>query len=39
MTGIPPTEERLLRSKGDAYRTYQREVSAFFPRPPKKGVA
>jgi steroid 5-alpha reductase family enzyme len=31
LTGIPPTEARALRSKGDAYRRYQQTTSAFFP--------
>jgi steroid 5-alpha reductase family enzyme len=31
VTGIPMTEEQLLRSRGEAYRTYQRTTSAFFP--------
>jgi steroid 5-alpha reductase family enzyme len=35
VTGIPPTEEQAVRSKGDAYRLYQKEVSAFVPMPPK----
>lgn len=35
VTGIPPTEEQAVRSKGDAYRDYQREVSEFIPMPPK----
>ena len=34
-TGIPPTEEQALRSRGDAYREYQRTTSAFFPWFPK----
>ncbi len=34
VTGIPPTEAQALRSRGEAYARYQREVSAFFPRPP-----
>lgn len=34
VTGIPPTEARALESRGDDYRRYQREVSAFFPLPP-----
>ena len=34
VTGIPPTEAQSLRSRGDAYRRYQCEVSAFFPRTP-----
>jgi steroid 5-alpha reductase family enzyme len=36
VTGIPPTEAQSLRGKGDAYRQYQRETSAFFPLPPKQ---
>lgn len=35
VTGIPYTEEQALRSRGDDYRAYQREVSAFFPWPPR----
>ncbi|MBN9417545.1 MAG: DUF1295 domain-containing protein [Candidatus Eremiobacteraeota bacterium] len=31
VTGIPPTEQQSLRSKGEAYREYQRTTSAFFP--------
>ncbi len=34
-TGIPFTEAQSLRSRGDDYRAYQREVSAFFPWPPR----
>ena len=30
-TGIPYTEKQALKSRGDDYRRYQREVSAFFP--------
>lgn len=37
VTGIPPTEARALESRGDDYRRYQREVSAFFPLPPSSG--
>ena len=33
--GIPWTEAQALRSRGDDYRRYQSEVSAFFPLPPK----
>lgn len=36
VTGIPLTEEQSVRSKGDAYRAYQRTVSAFVPWFPKK---
>jgi steroid 5-alpha reductase family enzyme len=35
VSGIPWTEAQALRSRGEDYRRYQREVSAFFPRPPK----
>ena len=30
VTGIPPTEKQALRSKGEAYREYQRRVSSSF---------
>ncbi len=36
VTGIPPTEAQSIRSKGDAYRDYQRRVSKFVPWPPKR---
>ena len=36
VTGIPLTEEQSLRSKGDAYRQYQKTTSAFIPWFPKK---
>jgi steroid 5-alpha reductase family enzyme len=35
VTGIPLAEEQSLRSKGDAYRDYQRRTSAFIPLPPR----
>jgi steroid 5-alpha reductase family enzyme len=35
VTGIPPTEEQAVRSKGEEYLKYQREVSPFIPMPPK----
>jgi len=35
VTGIPATEAQALRSKGDAFRAYQRRVSAFVPWPPR----
>jgi steroid 5-alpha reductase family enzyme len=31
VTGIPPLEAQMLRSRGDAYRTYQSHTSKFFP--------
>lgn len=33
VSGIPPLEAQMLRSRGDAYRDYQRRVSAFLPMP------
>jgi steroid 5-alpha reductase family enzyme len=36
VTGIPPTEKRLLASRGESYREYQRSVSVFVPWPPKR---
>ncbi len=35
VSGIPWTEAQSLRSRGDDYRRYQREVSAFIPMPPR----
>ncbi|MFP4209227.1 MAG: DUF1295 domain-containing protein [Wenzhouxiangella sp.] len=35
VTGIPYTEKQALKSRGDAYRDYQRTTSAFIPWPPK----
>lgn len=35
ITGIPYTERQALRSRGDAYRAYQRTTSAFIPWPPR----
>ena len=38
VTGIPPTEAQALKSRGDAYRRYQREVSPFVPLPPRRSA-
>jgi len=35
VTGIPMTEEHMLRTRGDAFRAYQRRTSAFVPLPPR----
>ncbi len=35
VTGIPMTEEQAVRTKGDAYRHYQRTTSSFVPWFPK----
>lgn len=37
VTGIPPTEERALKTRGDDYREYQRTTSAFVPWFPRGG--
>lgn len=34
-TGVPALEKVMLESRGDAFRDYQKRVSAFFPLPPK----
>ena len=39
VTGIPYTERQALRSRGDAYRDYQRTTSAFVPWPPRRSPA
>jgi steroid 5-alpha reductase family enzyme len=36
VTGIPPTEEQALRSRGEDYRRYRQETSVFVPWPPKR---
>ena len=38
VTGIPPLEAQMLRSRGERYRDYQSRTSIFFPLPPHKGV-
>jgi steroid 5-alpha reductase family enzyme len=36
VTGIPPTEAQSLKSRGEAYRQYQRETSVFVPWFPRR---
>jgi steroid 5-alpha reductase family enzyme len=36
VSGIPLTERHSLKSRGEAYRQYQRETSAFIPWKPKR---
>jgi steroid 5-alpha reductase family enzyme len=36
VSGIPPLEQQMLRSRGDAFRDYQSRVSAFIPFPPAR---
>jgi steroid 5-alpha reductase family enzyme len=38
VTGIPPLEQQMLRSRGDRFRDYQSRTSMFFPLPPRNGV-
>jgi steroid 5-alpha reductase family enzyme len=38
VTGIPPLEQQMLRSRGERYRDYQSRTSRFFPMPPRKGT-
>lgn len=35
VSGIPMLEEKMIESRGEAYRAYQKATSAFFPLPPK----
>jgi len=39
VTGIPPLEEQMLRSRGERYSDYQSRTSIFFPLPPRKRAA
>lgn len=34
VSGVPPLEKHMLRSRGEAFREYQRRTSIFFPLPP-----
>jgi steroid 5-alpha reductase family enzyme len=34
-SGVPPLEQHMLASRGDAFRAYQARVSVFFPLPPR----
>jgi steroid 5-alpha reductase family enzyme len=36
VTGIPPLEAQMLRSRGERYRAYQATTSMFFPLPPNQ---
>jgi steroid 5-alpha reductase family enzyme len=36
VTGIPPLEAQMLRSRGERYRDYQSRTSIFFPLPPRQ---
>jgi steroid 5-alpha reductase family enzyme len=34
VSGIPPLEDHMMRTRGDAFRRYQARTSKFFPLPP-----
>lgn len=36
VSGVPPLEEHMLASRGQAFQDYQRRTSIFFPKPPKE---
>jgi steroid 5-alpha reductase family enzyme len=36
VSGVPPLEKSMLARRGDAFRAYQRRVSAFIPLPPTR---
>ncbi|MBL8772846.1 MAG: DUF1295 domain-containing protein [Phenylobacterium sp.] len=36
VSGVPPLEDAMLKSRGDAFRSYQARTSVFFPLPPKR---
>lgn len=36
VSGVPPLEQHMLRSRGAAFTAYQQRVPAFFPRPPRQ---
>ena len=35
VSGIPPLEEHMLKTRGNAFRSYQAQTSAFFPLAPR----
>lgn len=39
VSGIPPLEEHMLRTRGDRFRAYQARVNAFWPWPSGKSVS
>lgn len=36
VSGVPPLEEHMLASRGQAFRDYQQRTSIFFPKPPQE---
>lgn len=39
VSGVPPLEAHMLKSRGEAYRAYQMRTSPFFPRPQRQARA
>lgn len=39
VSGIPPLEAHMLRSRGERFRAYQRRTNAFWPGPPRRASA
>lgn len=39
VSGVPPLEEAMLKSRGEKFRKYQERVSVFFPLPPRRAPA
>jgi steroid 5-alpha reductase family enzyme len=39
VSGVPPLEIHMKRSRGEAFGLYQQRVNTFFPGPPRKGRA
>lgn len=37
VSGIPPLEAHMVKTRGDRFRAYQARTSAFFPAPPRQG--
>jgi steroid 5-alpha reductase family enzyme len=36
VSGVPPLEEHMLKTRGELFRAYQRRTNAFFPAPPRR---
>lgn len=36
VSGVPPLEQHMLRSRGEVFAAYQQRVPPFFPRPPRR---
>jgi steroid 5-alpha reductase family enzyme len=39
ITGVPPLEEHMLKTRGRTFRAYQARTNAFFPAPPRQAKA